>query len=150
VSFSVRRAIYPDEKAQLMELWLALYTWVTDRDAEWESMERWFARTDAATFVAVDADHPDLLVGYADVGERSVVDGCDGPAAYLEAWYVKPDWRQRGIGEALLRAGEAWARERGYREMGSDALIDNGHSQRLHLKFGFEEGDRVVNFRKTL
>ena len=133
-----------------MEMWLALYTWITDAEAEWTSMRDWFARKDAATFVAFDAANPETLLGYADVGERSVVDGCDGPAAYLEAWYVKDEWRKQGIGEALLRACEGWARAQGYREMGSDALLDNTDSQRLHKKFGFDEHDRVVTFRKTL
>jgi aminoglycoside 6'-N-acetyltransferase I len=147
---NIRRARYPEDKGQLMQMWLALFTWITDPEAEWESMRQWFARDDAATFVAVDPADPDKLIGYADVGERSVVDGCDGPAGYLEAWYVKDAWRQQGVGEALLRACEDWARARGYREMGSDALLDNTHSHRLHRKFGFEEQDRVVNFRKTL
>ena len=148
--FLIRRARYPEDKGQLMEMWLALYTWITDPDAEWESMREWFARDDAATFVAVDIGTTGTLVGYADVGERSVVDGCDGPAAYLEAWYVKSAWRKQGIGEALIRACEQWARAKGYKEMGSDALLANTESQRLHVKFGFAETDRVVNFRKTL
>ena len=148
--FGIRQARYPEEKGQLMEMWLALYTWVTDPDAEWESMREWFARKDAATFVAFDEAHPETLVGYADVGERSVVEGAEGPAAYLEAWYVKDAWRKRGIGEALIKACAAWAREQGYTEMGSDALLDNELSQRLHQKFGFEEMERVVHFRMRL
>ena len=146
----IRRARYPEDKSQLMDMWLALYTWITDPEAEWESMHEWFQREDAATFVAVDSATPDILAGYADVGERSVVDGCEGPAAYLEAWYVKDQWRKQGIGEALIRACETWARSRGYSEMGSDALLDNTESQRLHKKFGFDEYDRCVNFRKAL
>jgi aminoglycoside 6'-N-acetyltransferase I len=134
-----------------MEMWLALYTSVTDKDAEWESMKQWFSRRDAATFVAVDPENPGTLVGYADVGERSVVDGCDtSPAAFLEAWYVKPGWRKRGIGQGLIDACAAWAREQGYKEMGSDALLENTLSHRLHQKFGFEETDRVVQFRMVL
>jgi len=113
-------------------------------------MRQWFARTDAATFVAVDADDPESLVGYADVGERSAVEGADGAAAYLEAWYVQPEWRRKGIGKALMEACEAWAREKGYSEIGSDARLDNTESQRLHRKYGFEEMERVVNYRKRL
>lgn len=150
MTFGVRRASYPSEKGQLMEMWLALYTWVTDPEPEWEAMREWFARKDAATFVAFDAADPESLVGYADVGERSVVEGSEGPAAYLEAWYVKDAWRKRGIGEALIKSCAAWARERGYTEMGSDALLDNELSQRLHRKFGFEEMERVVLFRMRL
>jgi aminoglycoside 6'-N-acetyltransferase I len=147
---SIRRAWYPADAKQLMEMWLALYTWVTDPQAEWESMRQWFSRQDAATFVAVDPAHPEALVGYADVGERSAVEGAEGPAAYLEAWYVKESWRNRGIGEALIKACAAWARDKGYAEMGSDALLENTLSQRLHLKFGFEEMERVVLFRMRL
>jgi L-amino acid N-acyltransferase YncA len=150
MSFRIRRADYPADGERLMEMWLSLYTWVTDPEAEWASMREWFARNDAATFVAFDATHPDQLAGYADVGERSVVEGADGRAAYLEAWYVKDAWRKRGVGEALIRACADWAREQGYSEMGSDALLDNTLSQRLHQKFGFEEMERVVHFRMKL
>jgi aminoglycoside 6'-N-acetyltransferase I len=130
---------------------MALYTWVTSREGEREAMRGWFARPDAATFVAFDPAEPGRLLGYADVGERSIVDGCDSsPVAYLEAWYVVPERRRHGIGEALIRACEAWAREQGYSEMGSDALLENTLSHRLHRKFGFEETDRVVQFRKRL
>lgn len=151
MTFEIRRARYPEDSAQLMEMWLALYTWVTDRDAEWDSMRQWFTRKDAATFVAVDRAQPDRVVGYADVGERSIVDGCESsPAAYLEAWYVRDEWRNRGIGEALIQACAGWARESGYTEMGSDALLENTQSHRLHKKFGFVETDRVVQFRMSL
>ena len=150
MTVGIRRAKYPDEKGQLMQMWLALYTWVTDPDAEWDAMRDWFARQDAATFVAFDEANPETLVGYADVGERSVVEGAEGAAAYLEAWYVKPEWRNRGVGEGLIKACAGWAREQGYSEMGSDALLDNTLSHRLHLKFGFEEMERVVLFRMRL
>jgi aminoglycoside 6'-N-acetyltransferase I len=150
MKFEIRRAGYPEDEGQLMEMWLALYTWVTDPALERQAMADWFARADAATFVAVDAQHPDTLVGYADVGERSVVEGAEGAAAYLEAWFVKEPWRKQGIGEALINACADWAREHGYTAMGSDALLDNTLSHRLHQKFGFEEMERVVLFRMRL
>ena len=149
MAVTIRRARFPEEKGQLMEMWLALYTWVTDPEAEWDSMNEWFARADAATFVAVD-QASGQLVGYADVGERSVVEGADGPAAYLEAWYVKENWRRQGIGEALIEACAVWARDQGYSAIGSDALLENELSQRLHRKFGFEEMERVIRFRRRL
>jgi aminoglycoside 6'-N-acetyltransferase I len=54
------------------------------------------------------------------------------------------------MGRALLEAAENWSRERGYTEMGSDALIDNEVSHAAHLRSGYEIVDRVVNFRKDL
>jgi aminoglycoside 6'-N-acetyltransferase I len=107
------------------------------------------ARADAAVFVIERADG--RLAGFVEVGARPYADGCDtSPVGYIEAWYVDPDVRRRGHGQALLAAAEAWARDRGYREMASDALLDNTVSHAAHRRAGYEEVDRVVQFRKTI
>jgi aminoglycoside 6'-N-acetyltransferase I len=106
-------------------------------------------RDDAALFVA---ERPDGSVcGFVEAGTRPYVDGCDtSPVGYIEAWYVDPDMRRSGVGRALLRAAEDWARSRGYAEMGSDALLANEVSHRAHVASGYAEVDRVVQFRKPL
>ena len=112
--------------------------------------QAWLARKDATVIVAQRKAAPGLC-GFAEVGERSIADGCEStPVAYLEGWYVDADVRRQGIGAALIRVVEAWARERGYRELGSDAVLDNTISHRAHRRLGFEEVGRVVNFRKPL
>jgi aminoglycoside 6'-N-acetyltransferase I len=63
---------------------------------------------------------------------------------------VDEDVRRTGVGAALVRAGEAWARAKGYRELGSDALLDNHVSHRAHRALGFSEEERLVIFRKPL
>lgn len=70
--------------------------------------------------------------------------------AYLEGWYVAPDCRRQGVGTDLVQAAEAWARERGCRELGSDTHIENVVSRQAHRALGFEEGRPVVHFRKAL
>jgi len=112
-------------------------------------MKRFLARDDAAVFIA---QRPDGSVcGYVEAGTRSIADGCDtSPVGYIEAWYVDPDVRRHGYGRALLAAAEQWAVEQGYREMASDALIDNITSHKAHKASGYIEGDRVVGFRKVL
>lgn len=102
------------------------------------------------TLVAAD-DHG-TLVGFVDVGLRSHADGCDParPVGFLEGWFVKEAFRQRGIGGALVRAAEDWAREHGCVEIASDTWIDHDESQRAHRALGFEEVDRCVHFRKRL
>jgi GNAT superfamily N-acetyltransferase len=40
-----------------------------------------------------------------------------GDGAHLEQLSVLPDQGRRGLGRALLRAGCAWAADRGYREL---------------------------------
>ena len=102
-----------------------------------------------ALFVAAEGVH---IVGFVEVGLRSHADGCDAmrPVGFVEGWYVKSDRRRRGIGGALLAKAEAWARELGCTEMGSDALADNELSQHAHEALGYSIVDRCVHYRKAL
>jgi aminoglycoside 6'-N-acetyltransferase I len=112
-------------------------------------MREFGGRLDAAVFVAERSDSS--LAGFVEVGTRPYADGCvTSPVGYVEAWYVDPDVRRRGYGLALLAAGEEWARDRGYHEMASDSALDNQVSHAAHRRAGYEEVDRVVQFRKAL
>lgn len=104
----------------------------------------------AVVFVA-QSDNGALL-GFLDAGLRSHADGCDTAhtVGFVEGWYVAPGHRGRGIGRALMRAAEDWARAQGCAEMASDALITEDGSQRAHAALGFEVVDRCVHFRKIL
>jgi len=103
-----------------------------------------------AIFVSVNDEG--TLTGFLQVGLRSHADGCDPahPVGFIEGWFVQEDFRQRGIGAALMDASEDWARERGCREMASDAWITNELSQQAHQALGYEVVDRCVHFRKPL
>ncbi|HET6395407.1 MAG TPA: aminoglycoside 6'-N-acetyltransferase [Pseudoxanthomonas sp.] len=107
------------------------------------------AAPDAAAFVA---DAAGAVVGMAEASlRRDHVNGTESsPVGFLEAWYVAPGWRGRGVGRALLAAVEAWARARGCAELASDALLDNAASHAAHAACGFEETERVVYFRKRV
>ena len=112
-------------------------------------MHATLGREDAAVFVV---ERPNgKLAGYVEVGARAYADGCStSPVGYIEAWFVDADVRRAGLGRALLEAAEVWSRSRGYREMASDALIDNEGSYHAHLGAGYEVVDRIVQFRKSL
>jgi aminoglycoside 6'-N-acetyltransferase I len=92
------------------------------------------------------------MVGFIEAGLRSCADGCDmaRPVGYVEGWYVAENYRRAGIGSALLRAAEDWARGQGCTEMASDALVENILSQDVHRAAGFTEVDRAVKYRKSL
>lgn len=124
--------------------------WPDDVGVQQEhAMRAWRARPDAATFVALRAD--ESVCGFVEVGARPYADGCDtSPVGFIEGWYVDPDMRRRGAGRALLVAAEAWAVANGYREMASDALLDNTLSHQAHAGVGYAEVGRVVQFRKPL
>lgn len=103
-------------------------------------------------FVAEIPDEPKTLVGFLEVGLRSCADGCDiaHPVGYVEGWYVVESHRGQGVGAALLRAAEDWARAQGCREMASDTQITNTLSQRVHESLGFEAVERAILYRKSL
>jgi aminoglycoside 6'-N-acetyltransferase I len=103
--------------------------------------------------VAARPCNRDKPVGVAHVALRSdYVNGIesDGDFGYLEAVYVKPDYRMNGIAVALVRLCEEWAKKRGCREMVSDCLLHNTDSYLFHLRIGFSETERCIFFRKEL
>jgi len=69
---------------------------------------------------------------------------------FLEGIWVEPELRRRGVGRALVDHVEAFVRARGFREIGSDALLGNRASHAAHAAWGFSETERVVYFRKGL
>jgi aminoglycoside 6'-N-acetyltransferase I len=101
--------------------------------------------------VLIAFDHADRPLGFAELSLRSIAEGChSSPVAYLEGWFVEESERRRGVGAALLRAAEEWARAQACSEFASDTEIDNGVSIAAHRALGFEEVDRIVCFRKDL
>jgi aminoglycoside 6'-N-acetyltransferase I len=93
-----------------------------------------------------------LLNGFLEVGLRSCADGCDRthPVGYVEGWYVAESHRRNGVGAALLRTAEEWARAQGCREIASDTPVSNTLSQHVHESLGFQVPERAVLYRKTL
>ncbi len=98
------------------------------------------------------AQHDGKLVGFIEVGMRSHANHCDPtmPTGFIEGWFVDEAARQHGIGRALVRAAENWARKHGCKEMASDALIDNALSQLVHEKLGYAVANRCTDFHKSL
>ena len=101
--------------------------------------------------VLVAARASGKLAGFVEVGTRPYAEGCaTSPVPYIEAWYVDDDVRRQGIGGALFRAAEAWARAEGFTEIASDVQIDNAVSISAHKALGYEETERIVCFRRSL
>ncbi|MDX2276183.1 MAG: aminoglycoside 6'-N-acetyltransferase [Hyphomonadaceae bacterium] len=110
-----------------------------------------FSGRPVAPIVFVCEETSGRVVGMIEADIRSTAEGClTSPVPYIEGWYVLPDARTLGVGRALVEAVEHWARERGYAEIASDALIDNEVSRSAHGALGYEETARIVCFRKSL
>lgn len=90
-------------------------------------------------------------IGFIEVALRHWAEGCSThPVGYIEGWYVAQAHRRSGVGGALVRAAEAWARGKGCTEMGSDAEIWNDISLQAHQALGYTEAVRLVCFSKKL
>lgn len=132
--------------------------WSALREALWPDVEgagelaeisEDFVRLDRAAFMAIVDD---TGIGLAEASLRhDYVNGtATSPVAFLESWYVRPDWRGHGVGRALVDAVVEWAREQGVHELASDADFHNIAAHRAHSACGFTETERVVFFRRGL
>lgn len=139
------RPLRPEDLPAYLPLRAAL--WPEGGD-DVEEVERFLADAEQAAFVA---EVEGRLVGFVEVSLRPYAEGCHTrPVGYLEGWYVAPGWRGRGIGRALVKAAEDWARGKGCREMASDTELGNFLGQEAHRRLGYQEVERIVCFQKDL
>jgi aminoglycoside 6'-N-acetyltransferase I len=90
--------------------------WPEGSDTEHrEEIERFFAGRLREPLTALLAtNHSGDPVGFAELSIRSYAEGCvTDRVAYLEGWYVVPGARRQGVGAALVRSAEEWARSQG-------------------------------------
>ncbi|HUH96224.1 MAG TPA: GNAT family N-acetyltransferase [Anaerolineales bacterium] len=129
----MRRGLWPEDDVETLEY----------------DMEQLLADPLAPVFVAQRADG--RLGAFIETGTRKFADGAlSSPVGYIEGWYVDEDLRGQGVGKALLREAEDWARSLGLTEMASDTWLENESAIKAHLSAGYEEVERLVHFLKTL
>jgi aminoglycoside 6'-N-acetyltransferase I len=134
--------------------WLRMREGLWPGDDHAEEVDAWLGgdRDLLPTAAVLVAERPDgRLGGFAETGLRDYTDACyDRPTAYLEGIWVDEDLRRAGLATALLRAVEAWARDEGRTELGSDFHPDNAESRAFHAKAGFAEVETLILARKEL
>jgi aminoglycoside 6'-N-acetyltransferase I len=143
------RHVNPEETEAWLGMRMALWP---ETEGQLHRKEMAMMLSDARQLAVFVCEDPDgSLVGFAETSLREWAEGCStSPVGYLEGWYVAPHARRRGVGTALLRAAEEWARARGCVEMASDTELGNEASEVAHRKLGYQVAARVVAFRKRL
>jgi aminoglycoside 6'-N-acetyltransferase I len=126
--------------------------WPGSRDRHADDIERYFAGRSAEPAAVLLAFEPDgRAVGFIELSIRAYAEGCTTDrVAYVEGWYVAPDVRRRGVGTALMQAAEAWGREQGCTELGSDTEVENELSAAAHRALGFADTGTIRCFLKPL
>ena len=103
-------------------------------------MKAWLAFDSTAT-----------AIGFLELSTRPYVNGClYRPVAFIEGIYCAPAWQQSGLGAALVKVAEDWAKAEGIREIASDTYAENWAARHAHQKWGFQETETVTYFRKHL
>jgi N-acetylglutamate synthase-like GNAT family acetyltransferase len=77
--------------------------------------------------------------GHHDDDERLLDPRTD--AAHIRAMFVRPDWTRRGLGRAILEAGQDAARAEGFQRLDLMATLPG---VALYRAFGFQEVERSV------
>lgn len=121
----------------------------TDYEEELEIFEKSIGSSTEICFLAKSAEQ---YIGFIHVTLRTdYVEGSEvSPTAYVEAIYVKPSFRRKGIAESLLKSAEVWAISNRCYTLASDTAIANADSINFHHSVGFEEANRIVCFIKKL
>jgi L-amino acid N-acyltransferase YncA len=121
----------------LHEIIAAGETYAYDRDMTQEQARRlWMIEPPGRTVVAVDHDD-----GGAVLGTASMYANRPGPGSHVASasFMVDPARAGRGTGRALGEAMLAWARERGFRAVQFNAVVEtNARAVALWRSLGFE------------
>ena len=142
-----------DAGAEDVETWLHLRQQLWPEASEAQHRQEMRDQLDqparcAALLAARDDGWP---VGFIELRLRDEVEGCaSSPVAWVEGWFVEPEWRRRGVAEALLRAAEHWALLHDCRELASDSAVGDEPGRAAPAAPGSEALGRAVRWRREL
>ncbi len=98
------------------------------------------------------AKDEDKYIGFINISIRTdYVEGTDADnTPYLEAIFVKTEYRRKKVASLLLESGERWIKEKGFSQLASDTETTNLQSQAFHKQSGFKDVNTIVCFVKEL
>jgi len=100
--------------------------------------QRAYAESLRGRRVLLVAELQGLIIGQIFVQVDSTLVAGRGGAAYLYALRVRPEYRGRGVGTALVQEAEALLRQRGFVRALISVAKENDAARRLYERLGFE------------
>ena len=131
----IRRATESD--GAVLATLLAHLGYPTDAAELPDRLDRLRASNDDAFVAVCDG----TVVGLATMHSRAVLHGAR-PVAQLTALVVAPHARGRGVGRALVRWAEQWAREHGADRLVVTTALHRAEAPRFYEQLGFEHTGR--------
>lgn len=96
-------------------------------------------------FVAEDSDNNRLGFIHLNVSDDYYVSEKHG---HISDIIVAPEGEGRGVGKALMAAGEEWARKQGFKWLTLNVFSHNERARKLYEKMGY--GEDTIKYLKQL
>jgi GNAT superfamily N-acetyltransferase len=110
--------------------------------------ERLPALAHSPSHALLAADVDGVLLGWIHVEASYAL--IHDPLAEIVSLVVDADRRSRGVGVALVRAAEAWARSRGLARLRVRCRVEREDAHRFYEREGFEREKTQLVFSKSL
>ncbi len=114
-------------------------------DAEVLSRALLTSPPESIIFVAEDADNVPLGFIHLNISADYYASEKHG---HISDIVVAPDGEGRGVGKALMTAGEDWARAQGFKWLTLNVFSHNGRARNLYEKLGY--GEDTIKYIKEL
>jgi ribosomal protein S18 acetylase RimI-like enzyme len=149
LSVSIRRAVEADlgALAGLFDAYRVFYEQESDPAAAERFLRDRFHHQDSTIFVATRTGSEivgfvQLYPSFSSVSMRRIF--------ILNDLFVAPSARRTGVGEALIEAAAAHARESGAVRLSLSTAVDNLNAQQLYDKTGFERDAAFYQYHRRL
>lgn len=120
-------------RAQVAELWREVFGYREPRNAPELAIDKKLTAGDGLLLVALDEQ---AVVG-------TVMAGYDGHRGWIYSMAVRPNWRTRGVGSALLAAAERRLTALGCVKINLQILPDNESVRRFYEANGYAVEERI-------